>query len=267
MPPCQDVSVTSRLKLAKYDTKALILTLAGGGGCPPKSRRQNTAARSKDRRGYSEFPAGLVGDRQKAARQPSGKPPSMRMPAPNGAGGVEGVRRVQLHPSRFSVSAWQALKILVGPCCGGPCSAHAIGMGTAGAPRGPTTPLTAILFLAATTARNRMAVMGVGIPMAAQQAAPPWRIPQGSGKPAVPLRSECPWEHRQPVGGAPAVVGPGGFYHQGQNDPLSPDSLGVSLIIHNLLTVLQFYNRKLSQIHKQNVSSCTTGDYFYAQEE
>ncbi|KAJ1105156.1 hypothetical protein NDU88_002564 [Pleurodeles waltl] len=35
--------------------------------------------------------------------------------------------------------------------------AHAIGMGTAGAPRGPTTPVTAILFLAVKAARNRMA--------------------------------------------------------------------------------------------------------------
>ncbi|KAJ1150706.1 hypothetical protein NDU88_003495 [Pleurodeles waltl] len=99
-----------------YQTVGVILTLTGGGGRPPKFRRQNTAARSKDRCGNSEFPVGLAGDRQKATRQPSGKPPSMRMPAPNGAGGVEGVRRVQLHPSRFSVSAWQTLTILVGPC-------------------------------------------------------------------------------------------------------------------------------------------------------
>ncbi|KAJ1207030.1 hypothetical protein NDU88_002423 [Pleurodeles waltl] len=75
-----------------------------------------TAPRSKDRGGHSGFPAGPAGDRQKAARRPSGKPPSTRMPAPNGAGGVEGVRRVQWHPSRFSVSALQTLKILVGPC-------------------------------------------------------------------------------------------------------------------------------------------------------
>ncbi|KAJ1156832.1 hypothetical protein NDU88_009549 [Pleurodeles waltl] len=36
-------------------------------------------------------------------------------PAPNGAGGVVGVRRVQWHPSRFSVSAKQTLKIFMGP--------------------------------------------------------------------------------------------------------------------------------------------------------
>ncbi|KAJ1105127.1 hypothetical protein NDU88_002535 [Pleurodeles waltl] len=51
-------------------------------------------------------------------------------------------------PSRISVSAKQTLKFFVGPSYGGPCSAHAIGMGTAGAPRGPTTPHTAILLLA-----------------------------------------------------------------------------------------------------------------------
>ncbi|KAJ1130697.1 hypothetical protein NDU88_009047, partial [Pleurodeles waltl] len=64
-----------------------------------------TAPRSKDRGGHSGFPTGPAGDRQKAARRPSGKPPSTMKPAPNGAGGVVGVRRVQWHPSLFSVSA------------------------------------------------------------------------------------------------------------------------------------------------------------------
>ncbi|KAJ1201442.1 hypothetical protein NDU88_005251 [Pleurodeles waltl] len=53
---------------------------------------------------------------QKAARRPSGKAPATRKPAPNGAGGVAGVRRVQWHPSRFSLSAKQTVKIFVGPC-------------------------------------------------------------------------------------------------------------------------------------------------------
>ncbi|KAJ1082713.1 hypothetical protein NDU88_002878 [Pleurodeles waltl] len=127
----------------------VILTLAGGGGRLPEFPRQNTAPWSEDRRDDSVFPAGLAGDLQKAARQPSGKPLPTRKPAPNGAGGVGRVRRVQLHPARISVSAKQTLKFFVGPSFGGPCSAHAIGMGTAGAPRGPTTPHTAILFLAA----------------------------------------------------------------------------------------------------------------------
>ncbi|KAJ1115007.1 hypothetical protein NDU88_003235 [Pleurodeles waltl] len=98
-------------KIFKKKTKGVILTLAGGGGRPPKFRRQNTATRSEDRRGNSEFPAGLAGDRQKAARQPSGKPLPTRMPAPNGAGRVGRVRWVQLHPSRLFVSAMQTLKI------------------------------------------------------------------------------------------------------------------------------------------------------------
>ncbi|KAJ1176613.1 hypothetical protein NDU88_001884 [Pleurodeles waltl] len=83
----------------------LIPRLADGGRRPPSGSRQKTVPRSKDRGGHSEFPAGLAGDRQKAARPPSGKPPFTRMPAPNGASGVEGVRRVQWHPARFSVSA------------------------------------------------------------------------------------------------------------------------------------------------------------------
>ncbi|KAJ1205767.1 hypothetical protein NDU88_001194 [Pleurodeles waltl] len=189
----------------------VILTPAGRGNRRAGGSRQNTAARSEDRRGYSGFPAGLAGDRQKAARQPSGKHPRM-----------EGVRRVQLHPSRFSLSALQTLKIFVGPCYGGPCSAHAIGMGTAGATRGPTTPHTAILFLVAKTARNRMAVWGSespwrrsklrhhgGFPRAAENRRYTAGFPFLTA--AVPPRSECPWEHRQPVGGAPAVPNPGGL--------------------------------------------------------
>ncbi|KAJ1115208.1 hypothetical protein NDU88_003434 [Pleurodeles waltl] len=75
-----------------------------------------TAPRSGDRDGHSGFPAGPAGDRQKPARRPSGKAPATRMPAPNGTGGVAGVRRVQWHPSRFSLSAKQTVKIFVGPC-------------------------------------------------------------------------------------------------------------------------------------------------------
>ncbi|KAJ1218864.1 hypothetical protein NDU88_006436 [Pleurodeles waltl] len=75
-----------------------------------------TAPRSEDRGSHSGFPAGPADDRQKAARRPSGKDPATMKPAPNGAGGVAGVRRVQWHPSRFSVSAKQTLKIIMGPC-------------------------------------------------------------------------------------------------------------------------------------------------------
>ncbi|KAJ1219105.1 hypothetical protein NDU88_006676 [Pleurodeles waltl] len=181
---------------------------------PPKSRRQNTTARSKDRRGYFGFPAGLA--------------PAQRETPFHEDAGSEWSRR----SGRGATGAWQTLKIFVKPCYGGPCSAHAIGMGTAGAPRGPTTPHTAILFLAAKTAGNRMAVWGSESPWRRSKLRRHGGFPRAAGNrrctagfpfptAAVPPRSECPWEHRQPVGGAPAVVGPGGFYRQGQNDPLS----------------------------------------------
>ncbi|KAJ1126610.1 hypothetical protein NDU88_005017 [Pleurodeles waltl] len=74
------------------------------------------APRSEDRGGHSGFPAGPAGVHQSSARRPSGKGPATMKPAPNGAGRVAGVRRVQLHPSRFSLSAKQTVKIMVGPC-------------------------------------------------------------------------------------------------------------------------------------------------------
>ncbi|KAJ1138538.1 hypothetical protein NDU88_004919 [Pleurodeles waltl] len=83
---------------------------------PPSGSRRKTAPRSKDRGGHSGFLAGPAGDRQKTAGRPSGKAPSTMKPARNGAGGVAGVRRVQWHPSRFSLSAKQTVKIFVGPC-------------------------------------------------------------------------------------------------------------------------------------------------------
>ncbi|KAJ1091133.1 hypothetical protein NDU88_004260 [Pleurodeles waltl] len=98
--------------LVGQETKALILTLAGGGGRPPKSRRQVTVPRSKDRSGNSDFPAGLAGGRLQTARQPSGKEASTMKPARIRAGGVEAVRRVQLHPSRISLSAQQTVKYM-----------------------------------------------------------------------------------------------------------------------------------------------------------
>ncbi|KAJ1092047.1 hypothetical protein NDU88_005161 [Pleurodeles waltl] len=115
------------------------------GGHSDPGGRQKTVPRSKDCCGHSGFLTGLAGDRQKAACQPIGKQPSMRMPAPNGAGGVEDVRRVQWHPSRISVSAMQTLKYKVGPSYGGPCSAHAMLLawalqGLPGASRHPSPP-------------------------------------------------------------------------------------------------------------------------------
>ncbi|KAJ1127334.1 hypothetical protein NDU88_005737 [Pleurodeles waltl] len=105
-----------RLSAGYQNTLGVIPTPAGGGHRPPGGNRPNTAPRSDDRRGHSDFPAGLAGDLQKIARWPSGKAPAKMKPAPNGAGGFAEVRRVQRHPSRFSVSARQTLKILLGPC-------------------------------------------------------------------------------------------------------------------------------------------------------
>ncbi|KAJ1157310.1 hypothetical protein NDU88_010025 [Pleurodeles waltl] len=122
--------------------------LAGGGGRPPVYPRQNTAPRSQDRGGYFEICPGLAGGRQKAVRQPRANLPSHEDAGSEWSRRSGKVRRVLLHPSRISVSALQTLKYFVGPSYGGPCSAHAIGMGTAGAPRGPAAPPTAILFLA-----------------------------------------------------------------------------------------------------------------------
>ncbi|KAJ1107605.1 hypothetical protein NDU88_004995 [Pleurodeles waltl] len=115
----------------------------GGRRSPPAKRFP-----PKDRGCHSGFPTGLAGNRQKSARQPSGKHPSHEDAGSEWSRRSGKVRRVQLHPSRISVSAKQTLKFFVGPSYGGPCSAHAIGMGTAGAPRGPAAPPTAILFLA-----------------------------------------------------------------------------------------------------------------------
>ncbi|KAJ1173424.1 hypothetical protein NDU88_005259 [Pleurodeles waltl] len=107
-----DWQVRPAEEIFKIKTKALILTLAGGGGRPPKSRRQVTVPRSKDRGGNSDFPAGLAGGLLQTASQPSGKEASTMKPARNRAGGVEAVRRVQLHPSRISLSAQQTVKYM-----------------------------------------------------------------------------------------------------------------------------------------------------------
>ncbi|KAJ1108333.1 hypothetical protein NDU88_005709 [Pleurodeles waltl] len=147
-------------------------------------RRAAEAARLAEtaRRPYrhSDFPAGPAGDRQKAARWPSGKAPSTMKPAPNGAGGVERVRRVQLHPLRFSVSARQTLKIIMGPCLGAP----ALPMTVAWAVQGPHNTRSRHPVPGGFYRQDQDGGKGVGIPMAVLQAAPPWRILWGRGKPS-----------------------------------------------------------------------------------
>ncbi|KAJ1106110.1 hypothetical protein NDU88_003513 [Pleurodeles waltl] len=135
-----------------------------GGGCRPLGgNRPNTAPRSIDRGEHSNFPAGPAGDLQKIARWLSGKAPAKMKPAPNGAGGFAGVRRVQLHPSRFSVSAKQTLKILMGP-------------------QGPHDTRSRQPLPGGVNRQEQAGGKGVGITMAALHAAPPWRIPWGSHK-------------------------------------------------------------------------------------
>ncbi|KAJ1198775.1 hypothetical protein NDU88_002614 [Pleurodeles waltl] len=187
----------------------VILSLAGGGSRPPSGNRQKTVPRSKDRGGHSGFPTGLAGDRRKSSRQPSGKHPSHEDAGSEWSRRSGKVRRVQLHLSRISVSAKQTLKFFVGPSYGGPCSAHAIGMGTAGGLQGPHGTPYRHPVPGGRTARNRMAVRGVRIPMAAQQAAPPWRIPMGNGKSAVHRQLSasgrgCTAAVRMPGGAPPA---------------------------------------------------------------
>ncbi|KAJ1188069.1 hypothetical protein NDU88_004834 [Pleurodeles waltl] len=98
----------------------------GGRRSPPAKRFP-----PKDRGGHSGFPTGLAGNRQKSARQPSGKHPSHEDAGSEWSQPSGKVRRVQLHPWRISVSAKQTLKFFVGPSYGGPAA-----------------PPTAILFLA-----------------------------------------------------------------------------------------------------------------------
>ncbi|KAJ1143912.1 hypothetical protein NDU88_010214 [Pleurodeles waltl] len=65
---------------------------------------------------HSDIPAGPAGANQVSAGRPAGMGAATQEPAPNGAGGVAAVRRVQLHPSRFSLSARQTVKSIMGPC-------------------------------------------------------------------------------------------------------------------------------------------------------
>ncbi|KAJ1175811.1 hypothetical protein NDU88_001096 [Pleurodeles waltl] len=103
-------------------------------------------------------------------------------------------------------------------------------MGSAGAPRGPRTPVTASLFLAVKTARNRLAVRGSEspgqrclqrCPGGFSQPGQKLRMTAGPGNPtaALPPRSEWGLKHRQPVVGAPSFVALAVQDRQGQKDP------------------------------------------------
>ncbi|KAJ1180824.1 hypothetical protein NDU88_006039 [Pleurodeles waltl] len=129
-----------------------------------------------------------LGRRATAKRAPSGKGPATRKPAPNGAGGVAGVRRVQLHPSRFSLSAKQTVKIFMGPVRGPlhcPCLWH----GQCRGPQGPHDSRSRHPVSGGENRQKQAGGKGVGIPKAALQAVPPWRIPLAGEKPAEKRRT------------------------------------------------------------------------------
>ncbi|KAJ1200650.1 hypothetical protein NDU88_004471 [Pleurodeles waltl] len=155
------------------------------------------------------------------------RPPAQRESPSKDEAGSEWGRRIgwgatgAVAPVAIFSVCYADTENLVGALLGGPCSAHASGMGTAGAPRGPTTPVPASLVLAVKTARTRLAGRG---------SESPWRRclqrrhggftgagenrQETAGFPfltaALPPRSELPLMHRQPVGGASSNHGPGG---------------------------------------------------------
>ncbi|KAJ1135214.1 hypothetical protein NDU88_001658 [Pleurodeles waltl] len=111
------------------------------------------------RRGHLEIPAGPAGGNLVSARRPSGDL------ARNKGAGSKWSRRCCAHATgAVAPVALFTVCSVRGPLhC--PCQWH-------GQSRGPATPRTASLFLAVQTARKRLAVGGLVIPVAAL----PWRI-------------------------------------------------------------------------------------------
>ncbi|KAJ1206332.1 hypothetical protein NDU88_001739 [Pleurodeles waltl] len=128
-------------------------------GRPPKSRRQVTVPRSKDRSGNSDFPAGLAGGL-----------PAQRERGFHDEAGSESSRR------SGSCATGAVAPVAYFTVCAADSEIHL------GAPlRGPRDPPYRHPVPGGRTAGIWMAVGGVGIPSAAQQAAPPWRIQWGGG--------------------------------------------------------------------------------------
>ncbi|KAJ1186838.1 hypothetical protein NDU88_003618 [Pleurodeles waltl] len=160
-------------------------------------------------------------------RPPKERPPAQRERPCNTEAGSEWSRRCcrgatgAVAPVAIFTVCYADSENHAGALLGGPCTAHASGMGSAGAPRGPTTPVPAILFLAVKTARNRLAGRGSesvwrrclqrrhggfsqpGL-IRRETAGPGWATA------ALQPRSECQMKHRQPVGGASDDIHPGG---------------------------------------------------------
>ncbi|KAJ1109408.1 hypothetical protein NDU88_006769 [Pleurodeles waltl] len=183
-----------------------------GGRQSPPAKREPPEDRTAVKRPQRSFWL----SRWVGGRPPKGRPPAQRETHSNDEAGSEWSRRScfcatgAVAPVAISSVCYADTGNQCGALLGGPCSAHAIGMGTAGAPRGPTTPVPASLVLAVETARTRLAGRGSEFP---------WRrcLQRRHGgfcRPGENRRetwSEWAWMHRQPVGGASAVPYPGGL--------------------------------------------------------
>ncbi|KAJ1176582.1 hypothetical protein NDU88_001855 [Pleurodeles waltl] len=114
--------------------------------------------RAHSRGAHSDIPAGPAGRNYVSARRPSGDG------GRNMGAGSKWSRRCcgratgAVAPVAVFTVCMAYSEKPHGALSGGPCTAHASGMGSAGAPRGPISPRTASLFLAVQTARKRLAV-------------------------------------------------------------------------------------------------------------
>ncbi|KAJ1128931.1 hypothetical protein NDU88_007303 [Pleurodeles waltl] len=218
-------------------------TLDTGDSLPVKSWVLSYLGGHSDRGGRRSLPAKRFPPKDrfvvKRPRRPfrlsrwaGGRPPEDRRPAQrecpfNNEAGSEWSRR----SCRGATGAVAPVAIfavctadsdnLCGALLGGPCTAHASVMGSAGAPRGPTAPVPAILVLAVDTARNRLAGRRSESPRRCCKQrhhggfpGPAGNRRETAGSPfltaALPPWSESPRKHRQPVGGASAALRHGG---------------------------------------------------------
>ncbi|KAJ1082385.1 hypothetical protein NDU88_002553 [Pleurodeles waltl] len=166
--------------------------------------------------------------RKAGGRPPRERPPAHRERPCNTEAGSEWSRRCcrgatgAVAPVAIFTVCYADSENHAGALLGGPCTAHASGMGSAGSPRGPRTPVPAILFLAVKTARNRLAGRGSESPwrrclqrrhggfsqlglIRRETAGPGWATA------ALQPQSEYHMKHHQPVGGASVDSHPGGL--------------------------------------------------------
>ncbi|KAJ1199691.1 hypothetical protein NDU88_003524 [Pleurodeles waltl] len=132
-------------------------------------------------------------------RPPKGCPPAQRESPCNEEAGSEWSRRScrgatgAVAPVAIFTVCKADSENLCGALLGGPCTAHASGLGSAGAPRGPKAPIPAILVLAVDTARNRLAGRG---------SESPWRCCKQRRHGGFP----GPGENRRETAGSPFLT-------------------------------------------------------------